>query len=160
MSLTATPCAPLGKYVEKLTPCEGRLCSDTCFFYRPIPPPRHLPLECNTSTYIYPTNFPKREYQYEIVKSCFTQNTLVALPTGLGKTFIAGTVLLNCELAPEPESLRPRLIHCMLSLPKFIDGQCRTWIWFSLPILNYLLQVSGWQTGISNADKTSGQSTT
>lgn len=68
---------------------------------RPIPPPRHQPLECNTSTYIYPTNFPKREYQYEIVKSCFTQNTLVALPTGLGKTFIAGTVLLNCKFISE-----------------------------------------------------------
>lgn len=72
--------------------------------HRPIPPPRHLPLECNTSTYIYPTNFPKREYQYEIVKSCFTQNTLVALPTGLGKTFIAGTVLLNCEFMSDMKS--------------------------------------------------------
>lgn len=46
--------------------------------------------------YIYPTNKSKREYQYEIIRSCFTDNCLVALPTGLGKTFVAGVVMLNC----------------------------------------------------------------
>lgn len=49
-------------------------------------------------TYIYPTNHPIRRYQYEIVRNCFTDNTLVAIPTGLGKTFVAGVVMLNCEL--------------------------------------------------------------
>ncbi len=39
---------------------------------------------------------PKRDYQSEIVRACFLDNVLVALPTGLGKTFIAGVVLLNC----------------------------------------------------------------
>ena len=48
-------------------------------------------------TWIYPLNKPKRDYQYNIVKSCLLENTLVALPTGLGKTFIAGVVMLNCE---------------------------------------------------------------
>jgi ATP-dependent DNA helicase MPH1 len=31
-------------------------------------------------------------------RNCLFDNALVALPTGLGKTFIAGIVMLNCEL--------------------------------------------------------------
>ncbi|KAI0639199.1 hypothetical protein C8Q77DRAFT_45651 [Trametes polyzona] len=46
-------------------------------------------------TWIYPLNKPKRDYQYNIVQKCLFENTLVALPTGLGKTFIAGVVMLN-----------------------------------------------------------------
>lgn len=53
-------------------------------------------------TYIYPTNRPKRDYQYEIVQACFADNCLVALPTGLGKTFVAGVVMLNCESVMTP----------------------------------------------------------
>jgi ATP-dependent DNA helicase MPH1 len=44
----------------------------------------------------YPLNKPKRDYQFNIVKHSLFENTLVALPTGLGKTFIAGVVMLNC----------------------------------------------------------------
>ena len=47
--------------------------------------------------WIFPLNQPKRDYQFNIVKHCLFDNTLVALPTGLGKTFIAGVVMLNCE---------------------------------------------------------------
>lgn len=43
-------------------------------------------------------NKPKRDYQFNIVKHCLFENTIVALPTGLGKTFIAGVVMLNCGL--------------------------------------------------------------
>ena len=46
--------------------------------------------------WIYPLNQPRRDYQFNIVKRCLFENTLVALPTGLGKTFIAGVVMLNC----------------------------------------------------------------
>lgn len=46
-------------------------------------------------TIIYPTNFPLREYQYDIVMNALFSNTLCAIPTGLGKTFIAATVMLN-----------------------------------------------------------------
>jgi ATP-dependent DNA helicase MPH1 len=48
--------------------------------------------------WIYPLNKPKRDYQFNIVRHCLFENTLVALPTGLGKTFIAGVVMLNCML--------------------------------------------------------------
>ena len=37
------------------------------------------------STWIYPTNKSYRQYQFDIVKSCLYDNTLVCLPTGLGK---------------------------------------------------------------------------
>ncbi|XP_008557361.1 Fanconi anemia group M protein [Microplitis demolitor] len=45
--------------------------------------------------WIYPENYPVREYQFSIVKTSLFQNTLVCLPTGLGKTFIAAVVMYN-----------------------------------------------------------------
>jgi hypothetical protein len=45
--------------------------------------------------WIYPTNFPVRNYQYEIIEKSLFYNTLVTLPTGLGKTFIAAVVMYN-----------------------------------------------------------------
>ena len=47
------------------------------------------------SLWIYPTNYPVREYQYNIVQNALLKNTLVTLPTGLGKTFIASVVMYN-----------------------------------------------------------------
>lgn len=49
----------------------------------------------NLRQFIYPANFEIRDYQYNIVQRAFYDNLLVALPTGLGKTFIASTVMLN-----------------------------------------------------------------
>lgn len=47
-------------------------------------------------TWVYPTNIGKiRDYQFNIVHRGLFHNLLVALPTGLGKTFIAATVILN-----------------------------------------------------------------
>ncbi|KAJ4819037.1 ATP-dependent DNA helicase mph1 [Rhynchospora pubera] len=46
-------------------------------------------------TWIYPINIPKREYQFYITKIALFTNTLVALPTGLGKTLIAAVVMFN-----------------------------------------------------------------
>lgn len=40
---------------------------------------------------------PLRQYQSVISERCLHRNTLVAIPTGLGKTFIAGVVMLNCK---------------------------------------------------------------
>ncbi|KAK6375746.1 3'-5' DNA helicase [Exophiala oligosperma] len=48
------------------------------------------------ATWVYPTNLGRiRDYQYNIVHKGLFHNLLVALPTGLGKTFIAATVMLN-----------------------------------------------------------------
>lgn len=58
--------------------------------------PTHHELNHEESkTWIYPTNFPIRNYQYTIVEQSLFKNVLCALPTGLGKTFIASTVMLN-----------------------------------------------------------------
>ncbi|KAK9758175.1 hypothetical protein RND81_01G212700 [Saponaria officinalis] len=46
-------------------------------------------------TWIYPDNVPRREYQLAISKTALFSNTLVALPTGLGKTLIAAVVMYN-----------------------------------------------------------------
>lgn len=45
--------------------------------------------------WIYPTNYPLRDYQFNITKKALFINTLVSLPTGLGKTFIAAVVMYN-----------------------------------------------------------------
>ncbi|KAJ5758898.1 ATP-dependent DNA helicase mph1 [Penicillium odoratum] len=48
------------------------------------------------NTWWYPTNLgTTRDYQYNITQKGLFHNLLVALPTGLGKTFIAATVMLN-----------------------------------------------------------------
>ncbi|KAI2638209.1 type III restriction enzyme [Xylaria nigripes] len=64
-----------------------------------LPPesPTHHKLDQDAlKTWVYPTNLgPTRDYQFSIVKNGLFNNTLVALPTGLGKTFIAATVMLN-----------------------------------------------------------------
>ncbi|XP_017764650.1 PREDICTED: Fanconi anemia group M protein [Eufriesea mexicana] len=46
-------------------------------------------------TWIYPENYPIRDYQFNIVQACLYNNTLVCLPTGLGKTFIAAVLMYN-----------------------------------------------------------------
>jgi ATP-dependent DNA helicase MPH1 len=46
--------------------------------------------------WVFPANLGRRrEYQYNISQRALFHNLLVALPTGLGKTFIAATVMLN-----------------------------------------------------------------
>lgn len=59
--------------------------------------PTHHEIDLDAmKTWVYPTNLGAiRDYQYTIVKEGLFNNTLVALPTGLGKTFIAATIMLN-----------------------------------------------------------------
>ena len=69
-------------------------------------PPYHDPEAIKT--WIYPSkclllsyilirtaNYSRRDYQFNIVKSALFENTMVCLPTGLGKTFIAAVVMHN-----------------------------------------------------------------
>ena len=46
-------------------------------------------------TWTYPINYPMRDYQFNIAQKALFRNTLVSLPTGLGKTFIAAVVMYN-----------------------------------------------------------------
>ncbi|RYO88324.1 hypothetical protein DL766_008507 [Monosporascus sp. MC13-8B] len=68
-------------------------------FRADLPPeaPSHHELDVDAmKTWVYPTNLgPTRDYQFSIVKNGLFNNVLVALPTGLGKTFIAATIMLN-----------------------------------------------------------------
>ena len=59
--------------------------------------PTHHKLEgAALRTWVYPTNLgATRDYQFNIVARGLYHNLLVALPTGLGKTFIAATIMLN-----------------------------------------------------------------
>ncbi|MCO5547416.1 hypothetical protein L7F22_000865 [Adiantum nelumboides] len=54
----------------------------------------HIDLEA-ARTWVYPVNVPMRNYQYYIVQTALFSNTLVSLPTGLGKTLIAAVVMYN-----------------------------------------------------------------
>lgn len=51
--------------------------------------------ESPLSSWIYPASKAFRTYQFKIVRGSLFENTLVTLPTGLGKTFIASTVMFN-----------------------------------------------------------------
>ncbi|EGO52786.1 hypothetical protein NEUTE1DRAFT_114701 [Neurospora tetrasperma FGSC 2508] len=68
-------------------------------FRADMPPeqPTHHEIDIEEmKTWVYPMNLgPIRDYQFSIVKNGLFNNTLVALPTGLGKTFIAATIMLN-----------------------------------------------------------------
>ena len=46
-------------------------------------------------SWVYPSGIAEREYQVAIVEQALLNNTLVCLPTGLGKTFIAAVVMYN-----------------------------------------------------------------
>lgn len=46
-------------------------------------------------TWVYPQGIPMREYQLSAIKSALMTNTLVCLPTGLGKTLVAAVVMHN-----------------------------------------------------------------
>lgn len=52
------------------------------------------PLTCDW-IYSESQRFPRRDYQYSMVRTALLHNTMVCLPTGLGKTFIAATVMAN-----------------------------------------------------------------
>jgi ATP-dependent DNA helicase MPH1 len=61
----------------------------------PILPIKWPPDPEASKSFVYPVqpDKPLRVYQYNIVTSALYKNTLVSLPTGLGKTFIAACVM-------------------------------------------------------------------
>lgn len=62
---------------------------------KPPKPMKLLPDREACKTFIYPTNKSLRKYQYDIIAKAFFTDALVALPTGLGKTFLAAVLMFN-----------------------------------------------------------------
>lgn len=90
--------------------------------------------------WVYPTNYPVREYQFNIVRACLLKNTLVSLPTGLGKTFIAAVVMYNyykCVLC-----ITHMLYHVYVS-----------------SLMRVLQVVSDWDSGVYGTHQTAGSAT-
>lgn len=92
------------------------------------------------STWIYPSNYSIRKYQQDIVSKCLFSNTLVSLPTGMGKTLIAAVVMYNYYrwypkgkiifLAPTKPLVSQQMIACndIVGIPEYdtalFDGTC------------------------------------
>ena len=51
--------------------------------------------EAAATHWVYPRSPPRRDYQFSICSGALLRNTLVCLPTGLGKTLIAAVVMYN-----------------------------------------------------------------
>lgn len=74
---------------------QSQRCSQASQYYQEPPTQHKLDLEA-ARTWVYPMNVGgKRDYQFNITYRGLFHNLLVALPTGLGKTFIAATIMLN-----------------------------------------------------------------
>ncbi|KRT84382.1 helicase [Oryctes borbonicus] len=86
-------------------------------------------------TWIYPINYPLRNYQYNIVSEALYKNTLVSLPTGLGKTFIAAVLMYNFYrwfpsgkvvfMAPTKPLVKQQLEACynIMAIPKDVTAE-------------------------------------
>ena len=81
---------------RSVAPTQARQAQNWRMADRVEPPTHHLIDTEAMKTWTYPINLGRiRDYQYNIVHKSLFNNLLVALPTGLGKTFIAATVMLN-----------------------------------------------------------------
>ena len=89
------PLYPLFFFFFLLPPSNTNLPHNKQYrMYQPGP----IPINPSTSsTWIYPLSdkYPERNYQVQMSHSSLLQNTLVSLPTGLGKTLIAAVVMYN-----------------------------------------------------------------
>ena len=75
--------------------------------------PMHHPRYA-AQTWMYPAGVPERGYQLSIIRTALLNNTLVCLPTGLGKTLIAAVVMYNfTRWFPEARSWHAQ-IHAFL----------------------------------------------
>jgi ATP-dependent DNA helicase MPH1 len=85
-----------GRALEEVSASQAKKVYNFIVDKPPEPPTHHTLNEEALKTWVYPTNLGAiRDYQFSIVRNGLFHNTLVALPTGLGKTFIAATIMLN-----------------------------------------------------------------
>ena len=62
---------------------------------------------------MYPKGVTERQYQMDIIRTSLFNNTLVCLPTGLGKTLIAAVVMHNfTRWFPEVRPFLCTTAHC------------------------------------------------
>ena len=70
---------------------------------------RTRPRRFAAKTWVYPAGVSERGYQLSIIRTALLNNTLVCLPTGLGKTLIAAVVMHNfSRWFPEVRFLKGR----------------------------------------------------
>jgi ATP-dependent DNA helicase MPH1 len=91
----ASPSRFFERRSQSSLPTSSPLASSQSSVEEVVRPTHHALNYLNTHNYLYPTNLPLRDYQVNIVRKALFENVLCALPTGLGKTFIASTVMLN-----------------------------------------------------------------
>jgi ATP-dependent DNA helicase MPH1 len=85
-----------GRNGATVPPSQVNKCHNWPLANKDEPPTHHKINFDEMQTWVYPTNIGKiRDYQYNIVHRGLFHNLLVALPTGLGKTFIAAAIMLN-----------------------------------------------------------------
>jgi ERCC4-related helicase len=73
---------------------DGAACASSTAPPVARPPPQQYD-PSTIGRWVYPTNVSERSYQFEISSVAVKHNTLVCLPTGLGKTLIASVVMYN-----------------------------------------------------------------
>ena len=85
-----------GRATQEVTTSQAKKVYNYIVDQPPEAPTHHALDNEALKTWVYPTNLGViRDYQYSIVHNGLFNNLLVALPTGLGKTFIAATIMLN-----------------------------------------------------------------
>jgi fanconi anemia group M protein len=120
--------------------------------------------------WIFPNNYPIREYQRSIVEKALFQNTLVSLPTGMGKTLIAAVVMYNYYrwypngkiifLAPTKPLVAQQMSACydIVGIPEnetaHFDGSCavavREGLWHEKRVFFCTPQVSDCSVSLSS----------
>ncbi|CAB9501541.1 helicase MPH1 [Seminavis robusta] len=88
------------KQQQTLLPMPKKTTSYAKYIQPRIAPyePGPVPFDTSTtSTWVYPIHpkYAKRDYQFEMAKSGVLEDTLICLPTGLGKTLVGAVVMYN-----------------------------------------------------------------
>lgn len=91
---------------------------------------------------MYPAGVPERGYQLSIIRTALLNNTLVCLPTGLGKTLIAAVVMYNfTRWFPEARLWRAHVNTYLQWRAGCLDALYRVPAWMLWPTKMRLLAI-------------------